>query len=122
MLSNIKNIFASFFLIIIFGLIFSNIAFSAPKDPLVTAENCRQLSLKLDWLSRYQDRPSCTKNLDGLQVYIASQYILDRRYNDAENILRTVVYQINFAIDTNCYGQDDMKSLVVALNEIIDTL
>lgn len=112
----------SFFVITLQILIFSNSAFSSPKNPEVTAETCRQLSLKLDWLSRYQDRPSCTKNLDGLQAYIASQYILERRYNDAEVILRTVVYQINFAIDTNCYGQDDMKALVVAINEIIDVL
>lgn len=117
-----KNALTIFFILILQSTIFSNTAFSAPKNPEATAESCRQLSLKLDWLSRYQDRPSCTKNLDGLQAYIASQYILDRRYNDAEAILKTVVYQINFAIDTNCYGQDDMKALVVAINEIIEVL
>lgn len=102
--------------------LYMQIAFCAPKDPVQTAENCRQIALKLDWLSRYQDRSACTKNLDGLQTYIASQYILDRRYNEAETILKTVVYRINFAIDTNCYGQDDMITLVQSLGKIIATL
>jgi hypothetical protein len=102
-----KNIWLSFFLMCIHSVVFTNFAFATPKDPVITAENCRQLALKLDWLSRYQDRPACTKSLDGLQAYIASRYIAERRYNDAEMILRTVVYQINFAIDTNCYGQED---------------
>ncbi len=108
--------------VIISGILSSQLVFSAPKDPASTAENCRQIALKLDWLSRYQDRPACTRNLDGLQTYIASQYILDKRYNEAEAILRTVVYQINFAIDTMCYGQDDMRSLAQSLSKIIDTL
>ena len=111
-----------FLSIAISGFLYAQTAFSAPKDPVQTAENCRQIALKLDWLSRYQDRPACTRNLDGLQTYIASQYILDRKYNEAETILKTVVYQINFAIDTNCYGQDDMKTLVQSLGVIIDTL
>lgn len=95
---------------------------AAPKDSAATAESCRQIALKLDWLGRYQDRESCTKNLDGLPVYIASQYIANKKYSDAKTLLITAVYQINFAIDTSCYGQDDMKSVVKTLNDIIDTL
>lgn len=109
-------------LLFIQSLISITQAFAAPKNPEATAESCRQIALKLDWLSRYQDRPSCTKNLDGLQAYVASQYILNKRFNDAEMILRNLVYQINFAIDTNCYGQDDMKALVVAINKLVEVL
>lgn len=96
--------------------------FFGPKDPAATAETCRQIALKLDWLGRYQDRDACTNNLDGLQVYIASQYILNKEYTDAKSLLTTATYQISFAIDTHCYGQEEMKDAVKSLNEIIDSL
>ena len=109
--------------ILLLSFIFISINVHAtPKDPAATAESCRQIALKLDWLGRYQDRETCTKNLDGLQTYIASQYILNRKYSDAKTLLTTVIYQINFAIDTNCYGQDEMKNAVQSLNDIIESL
>lgn len=116
-----KYIFLLLGMIISCTYVHAESSFTAPKDS-ATAEACRQIALKLDWLSRYQDREACTKNLDGLQVYIASQHILNRKYNDAKTLLITATYQINFAIDINCYGQDDMKSAIKSLNEIIDTL
>ncbi len=116
---------------VLYGWILSGLLFtqayaltncSAPKDPSVTSESCRQIALKLDWLSRYQDHEACKKNLDGLNVYIASQYILAKKYNNAKTLLINAIYQINFAIDIACYGQDDMKTTVKTLNEIIQQL
>lgn len=117
-----KNIFLILSTLIISSNTYATSVFSAPKDPTATAESCRQIALKLDWLGRYQDRESCTKNLDGLQIYIASQYILAKKYTDAKNLLLSATYQINFAIDTSCYGQEDMKNAIKSLNEIIDSL
>ena len=76
----------------------------------------------MDWLSRYQDYGMCTKNLDGVNVYIASQYIRNKKYTDAKTLLTTAAYQVNFAIDINCYGQDDMKDIVKSINDVLDSL
>lgn len=98
-------------------------SFEGPKpEPKVIAEECRQLALKIDWLGRYQDREACTRNLDGLSVYMASQYILEKKNSDAKSLLTRALYQINFAIDINCYGQDEMKRVVESLKEIIDDI
>lgn len=117
-----KIFFFSLIMIVITPCLYAAPVLSAPKDPAASAESCRQIAVKLDWLSRYQDRPACTKNLDGLQAYIACQHILNKRYNDAEEILTIVLYQINFSIETQCYGQDDMKALASSLDELINTL
>ncbi len=117
-----KGILFNLSMILITPHLYAEPVFSAPKDPVAASESCRQIAIKLDWLSRYQDRPACAKNLEGLQTYIACQYILNKRYNDAEEILTTVLYQINFSIETQCYGQDDMRALVNSLGELIGTL
>ena len=88
-----------------------------PK-PGDTAESCRQAALKLDWLARYQDRAVCTENLDGASVYFASNYILASRISEAKALLDRAIIKTKFAIDINCYGQDDMKAVLKNLQDI----
>ena len=73
------------------------------------SEKCRQIALHMDWLSRYQDREACSKNLDGLNTYIASNYILVNRLKEANEIIDKSIILTNFAIDIGCYGQADMQ-------------
>jgi hypothetical protein len=80
---------------------------------------CRQLALKIDWLGRYQDRPACTKNLDGTSVYFAGYYLENDRKEDAQKLLEEATVKINFAIEIGCYGQDDMKHVLVDLEKVI---
>ncbi|HBI21513.1 MAG TPA: hypothetical protein DDY37_02840 [Legionella sp.] len=91
-----------------------------PKpDPLVTAETCRQLALKMDWLGRYQDRATCTANLDGLNAYAASQLILVSKMKDAQPLINNAIVHTKYAIDIGCYGQDDMKTVVTGLQNVL---
>lgn len=92
-----------------------------PK-PDDNAESCRQIALKLSWLSRYQDRWECTANLDGSGVYFASNYITANRINDAKYLLDNAIIKTKYAIDINCYGQDEMKEVVEQLQKIQKSL
>ena len=100
-----------------------NATYSAPPPkPNDTAEACRQVSLKLDWLGRYQDRQTCTENLDGQSVYFASNYILANRISDAKELLDAAIIKAKYAMDINCYGQDDIKDAVTKLQSIQQSL
>lgn len=88
-----------------------------PK-PSDTAESCRLAALKVDWLGRYQDRAACRENLDGSGVYFASNYILAGRISEAKVLLDTAIIKMKYAIDINCYGQDEMKDLLKQLQDI----
>jgi hypothetical protein len=105
-----------------YGLGYATPILNVPKDPAATAEMCRQVAIKMDWLSRYQDYPTCTRNLDGLNVYIASRYISNQQYAEAKTLLTTASYQVNFALNIHCYGQEDIKAVLLLLNGIIETL
>ena len=94
----------------------------ASPDLKVLGEQCRQLALKLDLLSRYQDRALCRTILDGEKVYTASQYILSSRGASAKGLLDTAIIQTKFAIDIGCYGQSDMKDVVTDLQAIYTNL
>ncbi len=108
--------------LLVFFLMVPAICMAKPIDPNATAEQCRQLALKIDWLSRYQDRAACIKNLDGLNVYMASRYILNERYNDAKTLINESIIQTNFAIDIGCYGQTDLTQVVLQLGAILNIL
>ena len=105
-----------------------SVAHAAPPPPppgptpTPTAEACRQVSLKLDWLGRYQDRQTCTENLDGQSVYFASNYILANRISEAKTLLDAAIIKAKYAIDINCYGQDDIKDAVTKLQNIQQSL
>lgn len=92
-----------------------------PK-PDDNVESCRQAALKLNWLSRYQDRADCTANLDGASVYFASNYILASRISEAKALIDTAIIKTKYAIDINCYGQDDMKDVLDKLQKIQQSL
>ena len=89
-----------------------------PPGPGNVVESCRQAALKLNWLSRYQDRADCTANLDGASVYFASNYILASRVSEAKALIDSAIIKTKFAIDINCYGQDDMKDVLGTLQQI----
>ena len=88
-------------------------------DPLITAETCRQLAIKMDWLSRYQDNATCTANLDGFNAYSASQLILVSNMKDAQPLINDAIVHTKYAIDIGCYGQDDMKTVVAGLKNVL---
>lgn len=94
-----------------------------PKVDLVaTSETTRQLAIKIDWLGRYQDRTLCTTYLNGYNTYAASQLILENDLKDAQPLLSDTITRVKFAIDINCLGQDDMKSVVTSLQSVLKTI
>jgi hypothetical protein len=117
-MSNVKQV-----IVLCFSLLFiANVHAGSQSDSKVLGEKCRQLALKLDSLSRYQDRALCTTNLDGGKVYTASQYILSSRGASAKTLLDAAIIQIKFAIDIRCYGQNDMKDILKDLEDIYEDL
>lgn len=86
------------------------------------AAQCRTLSLQLDSLARIQDREMCAKNLDGLNVYFASNYISLRWINKATEVITSAIFQVSFALDTGCYQHDDIQSIVNNLKSIRNQL
>lgn len=99
---------------------FSSINDGADYDTL--AERCRVLSLELDSLAHTQDRDTCMKNLDGLNVYFASNYISLRWINKATEVLTSAIIQVSFALETGCYRHDDIQTIINQLKEIRDQL
>lgn len=91
---------------------------AASKDYAETAELCRQSALKLDWLGRYQDRMTCTANMDSTDTYTASKYILNNQLKEASTLIAKVIILTNFTIDIGCYGQDELKTLVKNLQTV----
>ena len=49
-----KGILFNLSMILITPHLYAEPVFSAPKDPVAASESCRQIAIKLDWLSRYQ--------------------------------------------------------------------
>lgn len=92
------------------------------KSDNTISKTCRELALKIDWLGRYQDRPACTKNLDGTPVYFAGYYLENDRKEDAQKLLEEAKIRINFAIEIGCYGQDDMKQVLADLEKVIQEI
>lgn len=95
---------------------------AGPVDVAVLGEQCRQVAVKMDTLSRYQDRPTCSTYLNGLNVYFASQFIIAKQLAEAKPLIETAITQIKFAIDIGCYGQNDMKNLVKDLLKIKENI
>lgn len=91
---------------------------SLSPDYTVAAEECRQVALKLDFLSRYQERLACVNNLDGASVYVASQYILNYQLKEANSLIAKAVILTKYAIDIDCYGHDEMMEVVKRLQSI----
>lgn len=88
------------------------------SDYSMIAEECRQIALKLDYLSRYQERLTCVTNLDGASVYVASQYIFNYQLKDAKALISKAIILTKFAIDINCNGQEEMKEVVDRLQVV----
>lgn len=86
------------------------------------AARCKELALKIDWLGRYQDRPACTQALDGTVAYFAAHHLEGKEIRQAKALLEEAIVKLNYAIDINCYGQDDMKQVAAALQEILEQL
>lgn len=110
---------------ILIGCLFLSISFvswstnfSDKVDYSMLAEECRQVALKLDYLSRYQERLACGTNLDGASVYVASQYIQNYQLREASSLISKAIILTKFAIDIDCHGQDDMREVVERLQAI----
>lgn len=91
-------------------------------DSNTLGEQCRQKAVKMDLLSRYQDRALCTNLLNGQDVYFASQYIIANRGTDAKNLLAPAIIRVKYATDIGCYGQGDLKDLTSDLQTIFSQL
>lgn len=107
----------------LFSMLFCSAAYSENasqnyKNNLDIAKQCKQTALKLDWLGRYQDRVTCTTNLDGASVYVASQYILDNQWKIAGELIYQSIVLTNYAIDIGCNGQNELKLVVENLKSI----
>ncbi|MFZ4076549.1 MAG: hypothetical protein ACOYKA_01055, partial [Legionellaceae bacterium] len=99
------------------------VAAPGPKiDLAAVSETTRQLAIKIDWLGRYQDRSLCTTYLNGYNTYAASQSILANDLKVAQPLLSDTITRVKFAIDINCLGQDDMKSVVTSLQSVLQTI
>lgn len=91
-------------------------------DYVTLAEKCRLVAIRLDTVSRYQDRASCSSNLDGASVYVASREILEYQFVHAATLLSQAIMLTNFAIDVDCHGQDEMKRIALDLQFIRQSL
>lgn len=86
------------------------------------ADKCRELALKIDWLSRYQDRPACTQNLDGASVYFAGHHLDKQNKAKTEEMLEEAMVKLNFAFEIGCYGQNDIKQLISDIKVLIKAI
>lgn len=93
-----------------------------PVDYPRLAEQCRQLALKLDSLSQNQNREACRMNLDGLNVYFASNYIATNWINKAIEVLTSAIYQVRYAFDIGCYDQTSILDVINELTKIRNIL
>lgn len=102
----------------IFTLCIGSAIADTPPLPLSTiAETCRQAAMQLDWLSQNQHRKTCSDNLDldSLNVYYASKYILANQLNDAKRVLNAAIIQTTYLIDVGCDGQPSMQAVLINL-------
>lgn len=94
------------------------------KNPLQkrrdVAKGCRDIGIKLDWLGRYQDRDTCTQNLEGSDMYLAAYYVDDGRGNEAKSLLEKTFVRVNYATDIGCYGQNDLKQAARSITQLIE--
>ena len=86
------------------------------------AEQCRKLSLQLYELSSHQSRPICEFNLDGLNVYFASNYILLDRVQKAKEVITSAIIQVKFALDIGCDGSANISSVITGLQSVNNKL
>ena len=93
-----------------------------PVDYSALAKQCRKLALNLDSLSESQNRETCRMNLDGLNVYFASNYIATNWINKAIDVLTSAIYQVSYALDIGCYDQASILDIINALTDIRNTL
>ncbi|MDF1684906.1 MAG: hypothetical protein P1U36_09680 [Legionellaceae bacterium] len=92
------------------------------SDNAELANKCRELALKIDWLSRYQDRPTCTQNLDGTPIYFAGHYLDKTNKIKAEELLEEALVRLSFSFEVGCYGQDDIKSLISDIKVLLQAI
>jgi hypothetical protein len=100
---------------------FDNTLYKGDKkeDNKSYADECRRLSLKLDWLGRYQDRAVCTQSLEGAEAYLAGHYIETGEDKEAYKLLEHTMVLVQYAIDLNCYGKADMETVVADLQKVM---
>jgi hypothetical protein len=105
--------------------LFTMNAYAATNDELKNTElanKCRELALKIDWLSRYQDRPTCTQNLDGTPIYFAGHYLDKKNKLKAEELLEEALVKLSFSFEVGCYGQNDIKSLISDIKVLLQAI
>lgn len=115
--------FIKYFFLCVSILCLINQANAAPpsideKKLKLIAEECRQLALKVDLVSRYQERPLCAQSLDGEQIYFASKYILINRISEAMAWIDNAIIQTSFAIDIKCHGVNEMQDILFNLQSL----
>lgn len=81
-----------------------------------TAKTCRTTALNLDYLGRYQDRPTCATHLEGTTTYFACSYITAKRITEAKELLSIAIIKTQYALDLQCNdgGMKDGKPLRMA--------
>lgn len=118
MLKFIKYVFLSLSLVCFINQVSAASPSIDEKKLKVIAGECRQLALKVDLVSRYQERPQCSKYLDGEQIYFASKFILINRISEAMGWIDRAIIQTSFAIDVKCYGINDMQDILLNLQSL----
>ncbi|MDF1826888.1 MAG: hypothetical protein P1U39_01245 [Legionellaceae bacterium] len=95
---------------------------SDDRDNEELANKCRELALKIDWLSRYQDRPTCEKNLDGASVFFAGHYLDKKNKLKTEELLEEALVKLGFSFEVGCYGQNEIKSLILDIKVLLQAI
>ena len=84
-------------------------------DAPTLAEQCRQLAVDLFNLSSKQNLKICRINLDGLNVYYASNYITFKWYDKAQKVLSEAIIQVKYALDIGCDNPEGIKTVINGL-------
>ena len=84
-------------------------------DAPTLAEQCRQLAIDLFNLSSNQTRKICRINLDGLNVYYASNYITFKWSDKAQKVLSEAIIQVKYALDIGCDNPSGITNVINGL-------
>ncbi|MDP3560024.1 MAG: hypothetical protein Q8R79_06740 [Legionellaceae bacterium] len=94
----------------------------AENNPGTLAKQCKQLSLQLYQISSHQSLPVCQANLDGLNVYYASNYISLKWFDKAQEVLVAAIIQIKYALDIGCDDPSDIRAIINGLQSVNNRL
>ena len=87
-------------------------------NKIALADQCKQLALQLYTISSHQKLNICQANLDGLNVYYASNYIHLNWDDKAQEVLTAAIIQIKYALDIGCDEHYEIATIIKELEAI----